>query len=86
MAYHLGLHVVTGAFSIYTLYHQDGEQDVQYCINGNSSNGDNDDQLTKELCEKAFEVLRTIAVVIYVVVIAVELCAFFLTRRLLISM
>jgi hypothetical protein len=84
MAYHLALHVVTGAFSIYSLYHKDGGQDVQYCINANSSNGDNNNQPTQEFCEKAFEVLRTIAVVIYVVVILVELCAFFLTRRLLI--
>jgi hypothetical protein len=75
VAFHLGFHIVTGAFTLYSLYHKDGERDVQNCINGatNPINGEAGEKLTKEVCEKGFVVLRTIAVVIYVIVVLVEL-------------
>lgn len=75
VTFHLGFHIVTGAFSLYSLFHKDGERDVQNCIN-NANNGlsvNNGQQLTKEVCEKGFAVIRAFAVALYIAVILVEL-------------
>lgn len=75
VTFHLAFHIVTGAFSLYALYHKDGDRDIQNCIN-NANNGlSNSDgtQLTKEVCEKGFAFIRYVAIGVYVAVILVEL-------------
>ena len=65
---HLGFSIATGAFFLYTLFHQTGDADIQSCVNGST------DTLKKEACEKGFEVLRGAIVGIFVITWLIELC------------
>lgn len=65
---HLGFSIATGAFFLYTLFHQTGDADIQSCINGST------DTLKKEACEKSFDVLRGVIVGIFVLTWLIELC------------
>jgi hypothetical protein len=79
LTFHLGFHIVIGAFNLYSLFHSEGDRDIQNCIN-NANNGfvaSDGQQVTKEVCEKGFEIIRDIAVAIYVTVALIELCALF---------
>jgi hypothetical protein len=63
---HLGFSIVTGAFYLYTLFHQAGKTDIQKCID-NSADG------AAEACKKGFGVIRAIIVVVFIIVWLLEL-------------
>jgi len=63
---HLGFSIATGAFFIYTLFHQTGDNNIQNCVNGST------DDLKKEACKKGFEVIRGVIVGAFVLVWLIE--------------
>jgi hypothetical protein len=65
-----GFSIASGAFFLYTLFHQTGDNDIQSCINGST------DDLKKEACKKGFEVIRGVIVGVFVLVWLIELCAY----------
>ncbi|KIM76853.1 hypothetical protein PILCRDRAFT_825831 [Piloderma croceum F 1598] len=64
---HLGFSIATGAFFLYALFHQTGDNDIQSCINGST------DDLKKQTCQKGFEVIRGVIVGAFVVIWLIEL-------------
>jgi hypothetical protein len=71
-----GFNIATGAFFLYALFHQTGDNDIQSCINSST------DDLKKQACQKGFEVIRGVIVGTFVVIWLIELCAY-LTPQLL---
>jgi len=64
---HLGFSIATGAFYLYTLFHQEGDTDVDKCIDGST------DDTKIEACEKGFKTLRGIVVGLFILVWLIEL-------------
>jgi hypothetical protein len=64
---HLGFSIATGAFFLYTLFHQTGDADISSCINGST------ETLKIEACQKSFEVIRGVIVGIFVLTWLIEL-------------
>jgi len=60
VSYHLGFSIATGAFFIYTLFHKVGEEDVNNCINGSTSQSKQDE------CQSQFHSARTAIIVLYI--------------------
>lgn len=70
---HLGFSIITGAFFLYTLFHQTGTTDVDRCVNGSTESS------KKEACETGFQVIRGIIVGLFVFIWLLELCKFLLS-------
>lgn len=67
--FHLGASIGSGAYFIYTLFHQEGDKDINSCISGST------DKLKQEVCKKSFDVLRGVLIGVFVVIWLIELCA-----------
>jgi len=76
ISWHLGFNVATGAYFIYTLFHQVGEDDVNNCII------DNIDNIFKSVqCMRAFEFVRGLVIGIFIAFWLFELWALSHRRR-----
>jgi len=64
---HLGFSIATGAFYLYTLFHQEENTDVQKCINGSTDN------IKIEACKKGYEVIRGVIVGLFILIWLIEL-------------
>ncbi len=68
--YHLGFSIATGVYFIYTLFHKVGNDDVNNCVNGDTSQSKQDE------CKKAFDTGRGIIIGLYIFFWLIELCMF----------
>lgn len=67
---HLAFNIAAGAYFIYTLFHQVGEDTLNNCIYSYS-----DDLISLYDCEEEFVVYRHVIICLYVVFCLLELCA-----------
>ncbi|KAI9457608.1 hypothetical protein BJY52DRAFT_1098811, partial [Lactarius psammicola] len=65
--YHLGFSIATGAYFIYTLFHKVGNDNVNNCVNGDTSQSKQDE------CKRAFEVGRGVTIGLYIFFWLIEL-------------
>jgi hypothetical protein len=76
LAIHLGFHIVSGAYSLYVLFHTNDDQELQDCQNkatstvGLSSNN----TVTLDACKAALKIAKGISVAAFVLVCLIELC------------
>jgi len=67
LAAHFVFSIVSGTYSLYTLFHNEGQAAIESCINGS------DDELTKEFCGEGHALMKGIVVSIFVVIWLLEL-------------
>jgi hypothetical protein len=67
---HLALNIAAGAYFIYTLFHQVGEDDLNNCFFSYFYDGTSQDE-----CEEAFQIYRVVIICVYIFFCLLELCA-----------
>jgi len=67
LAAHFVFSIIAGTYYLYALFHIDGQEAVESCINGSN------DELTKEFCGEGRGLLKGIVVAIFVVIWLLEL-------------
>jgi len=67
LGFHLGLSIVTGIYTIYTLFKRNTDQALANCINGS------DDQTVIDGCHEGLKILKILVVVAYCVSWLIEL-------------
>jgi hypothetical protein len=70
LGFHLGLSIVTGIYTIYTLFKRNTDEALANCINGS------DDQTVIDGCHEGLKILKILVVVAYCVSWLIELCGF----------
>ncbi|KII85614.1 hypothetical protein PLICRDRAFT_31775 [Plicaturopsis crispa FD-325 SS-3] len=72
---HFGFSVGTGAFFLYSLFHETGQEDIAKCINGSDST------IQKDVCKGSFAVLRGVIVGVLVLIWLIELYGGFIVSN-----
>jgi hypothetical protein len=76
LAFHLGFHIVSGAYALYVLFKRKNTQEVADCVaKADTATHLDSNKVTKEVCEKAFAVARGISVAAFILVVLIELYA-----------
>ncbi|TFK47325.1 hypothetical protein OE88DRAFT_793048 [Heliocybe sulcata] len=71
---HLGFSIVSGAFALYNLFHSTGLNDVRSCISDVDNKDEGSDRkVTEEVCQKTFDVIRVVLVIVLVILWLIEL-------------
>ena len=67
---HLALNIAAGAYFIYTLFHQVGEDDLNNCFFSYFYDGTSQNE-----CEEEFQIYRVVIICVYIFFCLLELCA-----------
>lgn len=65
---HLGVSIATGVFFIWSLFHKAGEQSIDNCVSGST---------TESECQSQFNTTRRIIIAVYILIWLFEFCTFF---------
>jgi len=65
---HLIFSLITGIFSIWSLFHKTGSDAVEKCVEAGSA-----ENVTAEACQKSYTMLRIITIVVFILIILIEI-------------